>query len=411
VGDALPVIEGALREASARVPGGVVVVTGGLGPTLDDRTRDAVAAHFRVPLELDPEILRALEARALARGLPGLAETNRRIALVPNGATKLPNPVGTAPGLELPLGAGVLAVLPGVPREMQAIFDAHLAPRLSLHFEGVVEPMAQFRVMTAGIVESQLAQELEAVVSEVDGIHIAYRPSLEGVEVRISVDPSEVPAGVLASVLLENAVQRALPILAPWRVDGGEEGAFAGAPANGSELAGALLRALHTRGLRVATAESCTGGRVAQKLTSVPGSSRTVLGGVVAYANSVKVEGLGVDPALIEAHGAVSEPVAAAMAEGASRLTGAEVAVGITGIAGPSGGTPEKPVGTVCFGYRLPDGSVVTERKFLPGGRDEIRIRATAHALFRLLRLVGSDGNGAPGAPGSTPSTLPRGGV
>lgn len=382
VGDELAELMGALAEAEARATHGVVVVTGGLGPTLDDRTRDALSALRGVPLDLDPEIMAALEVRARARGLAHLAETNRRIALVPRGARRLPNPVGTAPGLELSIagGPGVLVVLPGVPREMRAIFDETVALRLVEMFGARLTPPEAQSIETSGIVESQLAQELEAVLPETNGIRIAYRPSLEGVEVRISIEASEVPDDLAPTQVLARALEVAAPVLAPWRIDGGERAA--------DGLAGAVLRALLNRGLHIATAESCTGGLISERLTSVSGSSGAVRGAVVAYSNDVKIHTLGVENRLLEVHGAVSEPVAAAMAEGVARALGADVAVAVTGVAGPSGGTPEKPVGTVCFGFRRPDGTVVTERKFFPGGRGEVRIRASAHALFRVLRLV-----------------------
>jgi nicotinamide-nucleotide amidase len=411
VGDDFAVLSHALREAQRRVSHGVVVMTGGLGPTLDDRTREALARLYGVPLDEDEGIIAALEARALARGLSGLAATNRRIAQVPRGALQLRNPVGTAPGLELVIGqgaqvgedpsalggdpsalggdpsvsvgSGVMVALPGVPREMQAIFEAEVRMRLEARFGARLSPPSVFSVRTAGIVESQLAQELEAVVPETGGIRIAYRPSLEGVEVRISVDPAGVPSGSTPASVLARALAEARPILEPWRIEGGD-----------GSLEGALLHALEARGLRLAVAESCTGGRVLERLTSVAGSSRVLIGGFVAYANELKQMALGINSATLLTQGAVSEAVAGEMALGAARVTGAQVAIAITGIAGPSGGTPEKPVGTVCFGFRGPDGTVVTERKFLPGGREEVRVRATAHALFRTLRMVEGEARG-----------------
>jgi nicotinamide-nucleotide amidase len=425
VGDDFAALSHALREAQHRASYGVVVITGGLGPTLDDRTREALARLYGVPLDEDEGIIAALEARALARGLSGLAATNRRIAQVPRGAVQLRNPVGTAPGLELAIGqgahvrddpsarggdpsapgpdpsapgpdpsarggdpsvsggSGVMVALPGVPREMQAIFEAEVRMRLEARFGARLSPPSVFSVRTAGIVESQLAQELEAVVPETGGIRIAYRPSLEGVEVRISVDPAGVPSGSTPASVLARALAEARPILEPWRIEGGD-----------GSLEGALLHALEARGLRLAVAESCTGGRVLERLTSVSGSSRVLIGGFVAYANELKQMALGINSATLLTQGAVSEAVAGEMALGAARVTGAQVAIAITGIAGPSGGTPEKPVGTVCFGFRGPDGTVVTERKFLPGGREEVRVRATAHALFRTLRMVEGEARG-----------------
>jgi nicotinamide-nucleotide amidase len=370
VGDDIPAIHGALSRAVEVAAGGIVVVTGGLGPTTDDVTRGAVATWMGVPLEEDPAILETLEARFQQRGFATLPLPNRRLAQVPAGAEVLPNSAGTAPGLALPLsgkgrGEGWLFLLPGVPVEMRALMEQEVGPRLT-RLPGLrLAPLPSAVIRTSGIPESALAEILEPLAEGTPGILVQYRPSWEGVELRITATDGH--------DALESFLARASHVLEPWQYGGA-----------GSSLAGAVLARLEALGWTVAVAESCTGGLLGARLTAVPGSSAVFLGGVVAYANDVKTGWLGVEETALAAHGAVSEIVARQMAEGVRARMGATLGVSITGVAGPGGGSPHRPVGTVCFGLVDADQGGVAEQVHFPGGRDEIRERAVQHAL-RLI--------------------------
>jgi nicotinamide-nucleotide amidase len=379
VGDDEAEIQDALSRADTRASGGLLVVTGGLGPTLDDRTREAVAAHRGLPLDEDGAILESLAARFLARGYTELPPLNRRIARVPRGARVLPNPVGSAPGLELsPRPGGALVyLLPGVPDEMKAIFTDAVLERLDIHFPHRPAPPLVEIVRTTGIPESGLARALEACLESVPGVNLQYRPAVEGVELRFSAQ------GPAAEERLALALAAAEPVLAPWRYGG-----------RASTLEAAVLEACRAAGWRLAVAESCTGGMLGGRLTSVPGSSDVVLGGVVAYHNRVKTDLLGIPEEFLALHGAVSAPVAEAMAAGVREAMGAEVAVSITGVAGPGGGSEYRPVGTVWFGLACIGAPVRSQRAFFPGNRDEIRRRAVQHALQWVRReALAADGD------------------
>ena len=378
VGDDEAEIREALTRADARGAGGVLVVTGGLGPTLDDRTREAMAEHRDLDLEEDPAVLEILTARFLARGYPELPPLNRRLARVPRGARVLPNPVGSAPGLELPAqpGGARVFLLPGVPAEMKAIFSGAVMERLDVHFPDRPAPPVVEIVRTTGIPESRLAQELEVCLEGIPGVNLQYRPAVEGVELRFSA------VGLAASERLAMALDAVDPVLARWRYGGRE-----------STLEGATLEACRKAAWQLAVAESCTGGMLGARLTSVPGSSDVVLGGVVAYHNRVKTELLGVPDELLSDHGAVSAPVAEAMASGVRRRLGAQVGVSITGVAGPGGGSEHRPVGTVWFGLDRAGADVRSRHAVFPGNRDEIRRRAVQYALQWVRREALGDGD------------------
>lgn len=379
VGDSSEAIGEALSRAVKWAPGGVVIVTGGLGPTTDDVTREAVAAWFGVPLKEDPSLREELEARFRARGFSKLPTPNLRLTQVPQGAEILPNSAGTAPGLAIQASgdasdreAGWVFLLPGVPVEMKVLMETQVGPRLDRVFVERPAPLASVVLQTSGIPESALAEALEPLVGGTPGILLQYRPSWDGVELRVS--------SVDGQVALDEFLAQAEPVLSRWRYRMG----------NGS-LAGEVLRLCGERGWTLATAESCTGGLLGARLTEVPGSSTVFLGGAVAYANAAKSSLLGVDPVLLERFGAVSEPVARAMAEGALRVTGADLAVSITGVAGPGGGSPHRPVGTVCLALARAVGDTSVEQIRFPGGREEIRHRAVQHAL-RLIYQVAAKG-------------------
>lgn len=375
VGDVDASIREALRRGVER--GRIVVFSGGLGPTEDDRTRAAVAEELGLPLELDEEILEALTARYRARGYQELPPANRKQALVPRGATPLPNPVGTAPGLLLRPGGALVALLPGVPRELKALFPA-VAEEIRRAFGDALRPVHIRTLHTTGIPESVLAPRVEEAMAEApEGVEVAYLPDLTGVDLRLTVrdrSPEE------ADAALSRAEELLEPVVGDHRI-----------PGESGELARAVLDALEARGWMLGLGESCTGGLVAKRLTDLPGASTVVAGGVVAYANAAKEELLGVSARELEAHGAVSAEVARALALGAARAFRVHCGVGITGVAGPGGGTVEKPVGTIYLAASVGKRAEV-EHHFFPGDREAIRIRSAQAALALLLRLVEAEG-------------------
>jgi len=360
-------LDAALRDAD------VVILSGGLGPTEDDRTRDAVAGHLGLPLEMDEEILAALTDRYLKRGYEALPPANRRQAQVPRGARVLANPVGTAPGLVLDVGGSLVALLPGVPRELKALFPA-VADQIRRALGPRLRPVRLTTVHTTGIPESVLAPRVdEALQGAPHPLEVAFLPDLVGVDVRLTV--RDLPLEEADAILAEG--RRLLdPVVAPYLVPGAS-----------GDMAVAVLEALQARGWTLGLAESCTGGLVAKRLTDVPGASSVVAGGVVAYSNEAKEDLLGVPPELIRDPGAVSEPVALAMARGAVRVFRAPCGIGITGVAGPGGGSPDKPVGTVFIAVVAGKAEAV-EKSVFPGDRDGVRIRAAQSALALLHRLA-----------------------
>jgi nicotinamide-nucleotide amidase len=342
------------------------VVSGGLGPTLDDLTRHALAAAAGVELVEDQAALEALRGWFRARGRPW-AESNRRQALFPRGAELLPNALGSAPGFLLRSGRALVAALPGPPREMQRVFEDELRPRLL----GALPPRparAQARFHLFGLPEAAFADRCGAWMAR-------DADPLLGVTAH---------SGVLSAQLASSDEARVRARAAEFR-ERFREWIFSEESGDLARVLGELLLA---RGITVATAESCTGGLLAQRLTQLPGISAVFGFGFVSYADAAKRELLGVEPALLERHGAVSLPVAEALARGAAQRSGARLAVSITGIAGPGGGSAEKPVGLVCFATSF-DGLVQsTERRFAVRGRDLIREFAAQTALDLARRRV-----------------------
>lgn len=372
VGDEAGAVQGAVREALART--GVVIVSGGLGPTGDDLTRAAVAELFGARLVRDAGWLAHLEELYRARGIP-MAAANASQADVPEGATLLPNPVGTAPGLWLEREGTLAILLPGVPKEMRALMEREVLPRLAARAAAGPRTVVRSRtIRTTGISESMLADafgDYRKLIGE--RVSLAFLPSLAGTDLRFTV--WDAPEGE-ADALLARAVDLVRPKMGEHSYGEGED-----------DLAAVLLRALEAAGARLAVAESCTGGILGARLTAVPGSSRVFLGGVVAYADDVKLGHLGVSADVLAAHGAVSEAVARQMAEGAARGFGADAAIAITGIAGPDGGTPAKPVGTVWIATRWRDATRAFTFVF-PGDREDVRHRSAQWAMDRLRRIV-----------------------
>lgn len=362
----------------------LIVTSGGLGPTADDMTVATVARFCGRELVLDAaleariaEILRGLMSRYRDVDFDAVLAANRKQALVPTGAVVL-DPVGTAPGVVVP-GKPTVVVLPGPPRELQPMWSAAVAT------EPVAQALAgrtvyrQDTVRMFGLPESALAESLrdaETAVTDFDRLEITTCLRRGELEIVTRYEPDAADAYARLLGLLRD--RHGNEIFS-------EDGSLVD-----EQIAGLLA------GRRIATAESCTAGLLAARLTELPGSSAYVAGSVVAYANTAKVDLLDVDPALIETHGAVSGPVAEAMADGALHRFGADTAVAITGIAGPGGGSADKPVGTVWFAVATRGRPAVTREIRLPGNRTDIRERATTvamHLLRRVLRGTGPAGD------------------
>ena len=368
VADRPETIRAAVAEALTRT--GFVITTGGLGPTRDDMTKREVAALFGKPLRLDAAVLRSLEERfrRLGRAMPAV---NRTQAEVPDGAAVLPNPRGTAPGLWLEDRGRVVIMLPGVPSEMRGLLAEEVLPRLVQRGSG--EVVRSRTVRTTGVAESALAERVGAIEEDIAPLTLAYLPSTEGVDLRVT-----------AWGLREEEAERRLEASAAVLRERAGADVYG---AEGADLAGVVLDLLRARKARLVVAESCTGGLLGSRLTAVPGASDVFSGGVVAYDNVVKSGMLDVAPELLDRHGAVSEQVVSAMAQGAQRQFAVDAAIAITGIAGPTGGTAEKPVGTVWLAVRVGNESRALKRVF-PGDRGEIRARAAQAALDLLRRTI-----------------------
>jgi len=368
VGDTVERIGDALRHALGRAD--AVVVTGGLGPTPDDVTREAVATLLGRPLERDESVLQSIRARAASQGrtLPASVETQ---ALVPRGATLFDNPVGTAPGILVEHDGRPVILMPGVPQEMEAILRESVVPYLR---ERSGQRVATFTLRTAGTYESRLQEKIGALPAGWPGAMLAYLPGWHGVDLRVTVAGDDGAA-------VQRVAQQALADLR------GVVGAYvyAEGATTMEEVVGARLLA---RGWRIAVAESCTGGLVTKRLTDVAGSSRYVERGFVTYSNESKVQLLGVRDADLATHGAVSAEVAAQMARGAAERAGAELGVGVTGIAGPDGGTADKPVGTVFIAIHDQQAGTATRQLKMFGTRIAIRERSTQTALDMVRRRL-----------------------
>jgi nicotinamide-nucleotide amidase len=365
VGDRPERLAWAWRSALERAD--VVISTGGIGPTADDLTSEVVAQVLGLPLVEDAASaarIRRLFA-ALGRAMPA---NNLKQALVPAGATIVPNPLGTAPGYRVAHGAKHVVVLPGVPREMKPMMEETVLPFLK-DLRGGDETHLARTFQTFGLTESGLDELVAGAVDPAEG-RLSFRASFPEVSVRVVVHgrPAE------AAARLERLSARIRERIGA--------NVYGEGTVTMEEVVGRLLG---ERQLTVACAESCTGGLVAHRLTNVPGSSAYVRGAVVAYANSAKEALLGVRRETLVAHGAVSEETAAEMAEGARRALGARIAISTTGIAGPEGGTAEKPVGTVCLGLAA-DAGTVTRRYQLWGTRDWVKLLASQLALDWLRR-------------------------
>jgi nicotinamide-nucleotide amidase len=372
VGDVHEDLRRAVKQALARVD--LVILTGGLGPTDDDLTREAVSDALRRPLHEDPASVEALEARFARRGLT-MPAINRRQAMVLDGADVIPNAFGSAPGQWLEHGGRVVLLLPGPPRELEPMFDAVARQRLAARAAGTRRFTRVVRV--AGNTESHAEERAKPLYEH-------WRREHRQLEVTTLAVPGSIDFHVtaVAASAAEGAAVLAHAVEELRSVFGAD--AFSDDDESMERVVAGLLR---EHGSTIGVAESCTGGLLASRLTDVPGSSAYLERGVVAYSNAAKTELLGVPAELIAEHGAVSEPVAAEMARGVKRLARTTIGVGITGIAGPDGGTPAKPVGTVAIAIEGPWGTRVRTRVF-PGARDQVKFSATQAALDDLRRAL-----------------------
>ena len=387
VADDLQAMVAAIRDSLSRRPV-ILVLSGGLGPTEDDLTREAVAEALELPLEHHEELMEQIRDRFVSRGFT-MTENNRKQALVPQGASAIPF-AGTAPGFSLVHGDTLVVALPGVPWELKEMWEATVEPRLRSHRgEGPSGRTGQngqtvTRIRVFGLGESIAADMLKELDWHGRDVTIGTRAAIDGLT--IIVRGQDTPEGTKAS----GAVVARIRELLGERVFGVDSDGL-------TEVTGELIQ---RSGLSIAVAESCTAGLLGKRLTDVPGSSDYFLGGVTAYSNQVKTDVLGVPERLLAQYGAVSEETAAAMAQGAQALLGADCALSTTGIAGPGGGTDEKPVGLVFIGSVV-HGVTKVERYRLFGTRDQIRERA-AYSALDLLRRRLLDETAAPGAPHST---------
>jgi nicotinamide-nucleotide amidase len=389
VPDTAPDIQSAVREALGRAD--LVIATGGLGPTSDDLTRDLIAQLLGKKLRLDDAVLDHIKKRFAARNLP-MPKNNEVQALVPEGALVLANPNGTAPGLamkiedrrskmgdgkpltpssisELPSPNQWLIMLPGPPRELRPMFDEQVVPLLRREFPPAA-PFVCRTLRTSGIAESRVQEKIEGPLAALvaAGLEVGYCARVGQVDVRLSArgaDAARIVRGAEALVR---------------KIFGAQIYGF-----DDEEIEAVVVRLLTERKKNLALAESCTGGCLAHRVTNVPGASAVFLGGFVTYSNEAKQKFLGVRAETLAAHGAVSEAVAREMAEGARLQIGADFAVAVTGIAGPGGGTKDKPVGTVFLALAGESGTVV-ERRINSYERETFK-QMTAQQALEMLRV------------------------
>ncbi len=357
----------AVNDALSRAD--IVLMTGGLGPTKDDITKKTLAEMFGMKLVRNEQVYDMVGKQLALRGI-AFTELNQGQALVPDGCTVLPNRNGTAPGMWFERDGKVLISMPGVPFEMKALVKDEVLPRLRKHF--ALDANVHRTIITFGLAESILADTIASWEEALPPyLHLAYLPSALCIRLRLSayeIDRQK------AEQEIESQIEKLSKVI-PHYIIGSEDDSL-------ESVTGTLLK---TRGETLATAESCTGGNIAHRFTAMPGASEYFKGGVVAYSNEVKMALLGVDPESLNHYGAVSQSVAEQMAEGVRRATGATYGISTTGIAGPTGGTPEKPVGTVWMAVATPNG--VFSRRMVFGSVRSQNIERASSNCINLLRL------------------------
>lgn len=357
----------AVNDALSRAD--IVLMTGGLGPTKDDITKKTLAEMFGMKLVRNEQVYEMVGKQLALRGI-AFTELNQGQALVPDGCTVLPNRNGTAPGMWFERDGKVLISMPGVPFEMKALVKDEVLPRLRKHF--ALDANVHRTIITFGLAESILADTIASWEEALPPyLHLAYLPSALCIRLRLSayeIDRQK------AEQEIESQIEKLSKVI-PHYIIGSEDDSL-------ESVTGTLLK---TRGETLATAESCTGGNIAHRFTAMPGASEYFKGGVVAYSNEVKMALLGVDPESLNRYGAVSQSVAEQMAEGVRRATGATYGISTTGIAGPTGGTPEKPVGTVWMAVATPNG--VFSRRMVFGSVRSQNIERASSNCINLLRL------------------------
>ena len=360
-------IRDALREAVTRSD--AVIVTGGLGPTSDDLSREATAEALEIELIEDEHAVRCITAYFEERGL-SMTPSNLKQALNPCGADVLPNPNGTAPGVYVPprLGNAACAVflLPGPPHEMHAMYHAEVAPRLrALTDLSTDHGISMLKLV--GVGESRFQDALDAQLNQIDGVEIGY-----------CARPGEMDLRVIGTYAgRENAIALTKETFPECVVSDDDR-----------SLEEVLMHTLTEQSKTIATAESCTGGRIASRITDVSGASSVFTHGFITYSNEAKTELLGVPKDLLETHGAVSEEVATAMAAGAMEKAQSDIAISVTGIAGPTGGSEEKPVGTVWIGISVRGEQPYAIKKFYPNGREIFKQLVSQASLYKGLRCI-----------------------
>lgn len=379
VGDDPTLIADALKIALERAR--VVVVSGGLGPTEDDKTSAGAAALLGVPLEMDSEQLARIEARFNQWGRP-MAPSNAKQALFPQTAVPIPNDYGTAPGFLIEKDGGIALFFPGIPRELVRMLRERGIPLIAERFGPITKVFRTRTLHVYGLSESKLGDLVGEAAKDEDDYHLAFLPRFPIIRLRIDVSAGTVVEAERKLSVKEEEIKNLIP-----------ENILSN---DGRSMEQLVLGLLEDRGLSLALAESITGGMIGEMLTRVPGSSKTFMGSIVSYSNEMKEQILGVSPETIRLHGAVSHRCAAEMAHGARRAGNADLALSVTGIAGPDGGTPEKPVGTFFVGLATPD-TTITRGFVLPGTREWVRTLAAMQGLDLVRRhLLGYRIHGKP---------------
>lgn len=356
-----PAIRDAMAAAIMRSD--VLIVTGGLGPTSDDITREITAELLGLELLTDESALQSLKAFFALRGRP-MADSNLKQALIPMGAVVMPNPHGTAPGVFIspavnPLAPCAVFLLPGPPRELYPMYHAEVVPRL-LAQSGVMSPPRVLELKFTGIGESDFHQGIDERLSKIANLEYGYCAHIGEVDLRLIGPPDALAAG--REIALESFSKQLVSD-------------------DGSSLEAVVVKMLAAAGKTLAIAESCTGGMICHRITNVPGSSAVFTHGFITYANAAKMSLLGVTEHDLSTYGAVSEVVARAMADGALRASGADIAVAVTGIAGPDGGTAEKPVGTAWIGLATRTHGTTAVMVYQPRNRDDFKLGVSQVAL------------------------------